>query len=408
MKKNSKKILIIMFFIVFFSVLNAHNVFASFSYKASIVVDHTKVPNADQTNFPVLVSGTYAGAGGVPDLRTVGNGGKVQNANGYDIQFFSDSGLTTRIPAERESYNATTGAVNFWVKKTLLTASNTTIYVAYGDASISTDPNADATYGKTSVWDGGYKAVYHLPDGTTPSFTDSTTNANNGVNTGTVATAGQIDGAVSLNGTNQYVQLPTSSSLNISGNITLEAWVYPTGSTNYQGIIVKSSSFNVRQYSYYLTIANTSSLFLGFGGSNVGAVTLSSPWVVNAWNDIVVTADGTNIKSYLNGALVNTTASALQASTSTTDVYLGWDNPALGFSLAGNIDEPRISNSIRDANWIATEYNNQNAPASFYTMGSETSNGSTVIKTIIGVVKASVKLVNGLVIASMKSFNGVQ
>src|SRR5208283_5056266 len=32
---------------------------AAFSHHRPIVIDHTKVPNTDRTNFPVLVSGTY-------------------------------------------------------------------------------------------------------------------------------------------------------------------------------------------------------------------------------------------------------------------------------------------------------------------------------------------------------------
>jgi hypothetical protein len=35
------------------------------------------------------------------------------------------------------------------------------------------------------------------------------------------------------------------------------------------------------------------------------------------------------------------------------------------------VDEFRISNSARSAAWIATEYNNQNAPAAFLSLGSQ-------------------------------------
>src|SRR5674476_1687799 len=181
MKKNifiqavKPTIILFIFFSIFWSI-NLNKVYASFGYKASITIDHTLVPNTDQTDFPILVSGTYTGAGGIPDLRTVGNGGKVQNANGYDIYFYSDSALTTRIPAERELYNASTGQIVFWVKSTVTTATNKVIYIGYGDSGISTDPNTDGTYGKTNVWDANYKGVWHLPNGTTLTADDSTGN----------------------------------------------------------------------------------------------------------------------------------------------------------------------------------------------------------------------------------------
>ena len=44
---------------------------AALVYQRMIVIDHTKVPNTDQGDFPVLISGTYS------YLATAGNGGKV-------------------------------------------------------------------------------------------------------------------------------------------------------------------------------------------------------------------------------------------------------------------------------------------------------------------------------------------
>src|SRR5579864_3505140 len=63
-----------------------------YSYSRAITIDHTKVPNTDQSNFPVLISGTYS------YLATTGNGGKVMNANGYDIIFTSDAGGLNPLP----------------------------------------------------------------------------------------------------------------------------------------------------------------------------------------------------------------------------------------------------------------------------------------------------------------------
>jgi hypothetical protein len=70
---------------------------ASFTFHRAITIDHTKVPNTDQNNFPVLISGTY------PFLATVANGGKVQSPSGYDIVFsidcVGDTSWTTRLKA---------------------------------------------------------------------------------------------------------------------------------------------------------------------------------------------------------------------------------------------------------------------------------------------------------------------
>jgi len=39
------------------------------------------------------------------------------------------------------------------------------------------------------------------------------------------------------------------------------------------------------------------------------------------------------------------------------------------FRFNGLLDELRVSNTARSANWIATEYNNQSNPAAFFSVG---------------------------------------
>src|SRR3990167_8867533 len=65
-----------------------------FLYSRSITIESDLVPST-QTDFPVLISGTYDGTGGTADLRTVGNGGKVENASGYDVGFYTNSDCST-------------------------------------------------------------------------------------------------------------------------------------------------------------------------------------------------------------------------------------------------------------------------------------------------------------------------
>jgi hypothetical protein len=64
-----------------------------YAYRRTITIDHTKAPNTNQSNFAVLISGTYS------YLGTVSTGGNVQNANGYDVIFTSDTGLML-VPPE--------------------------------------------------------------------------------------------------------------------------------------------------------------------------------------------------------------------------------------------------------------------------------------------------------------------
>src|SRR5471030_1636735 len=69
----------------------------------SLTIDHTKVANTDQNNFQVLVYITDS------TLRTVTNGGHVQNVKGYDTMFYSDKMATTPLIWEMESFDGITG-----------------------------------------------------------------------------------------------------------------------------------------------------------------------------------------------------------------------------------------------------------------------------------------------------------
>jgi hypothetical protein len=367
-----------------------------FNYSRSITIDHTKVGtvnNTDQTNFPVLVSLNNAA------LKDVAHGGKVQSANGYDIYFYSDSAFTTRIPAEIEKYDATNGILNAWVKVgTVSHTIDTTIYMAYGNAGISTDPNLDDTYGKTSVWDSNYKGVWHLPNGTSLSLGDSTSNALNLTNNGSYVTAvaGQIDGGANSPGTYSYATKASPGFTYTTGDtITIEAWikrVYVNASTYYPALALSKSggSTTVRNFE------------LDFNGGGVGETTSNSitvhyrnsadtAWTAfwhttadtdtTAWHHYAVTltfGTGSTIAIYKDGVALTTASQNGNATpiTAGVDTLYLLSADASEF-LGGSADEVRLSKGIaRSADWIATEYNNQSSPGnigspSFYTVSGE-------------------------------------
>jgi RHS repeat-associated protein len=338
-----------------------------YSYRSTITIDHTKVPNTDQTNFPVLISGTYS------NLATVANGGSVANANGHDIVFTSDTNGLNLLPFEQESYNPSTGAILYWVK--LPTASHTAdtvFYLFYGNSSIVTDQS-----NKTAVWDGNYQGVWHLPNGSSLAATDSTSNGNNGTITGSTATGGLMDGAASFSGSGQYIDVGNQPSLQITGNaITLETWV-KTSEVNpaqYERILVKETPGNADPYAVYVLCRLAGSNGVDFGiatggaGSAVGVQSVSS-LTMGAWTHVVGTYDGSNLKIYLNGNLENQVSETGNIASTSQNVVLGADTAARIEYLNGSIDEARISNIARSADWIATEYHNQSSPSTFHAVG---------------------------------------
>ena len=330
----------------------------SWTNRKAITIDHTKVSGASSlTNFPMLFSVTDA------NLKTVANGGSVGKADGTDI-LFTDSSGTLKINHELESYNPATGQVLAWVQVPALSpAADTVMYIYYGNAAAADQQN------KTGVWDSNYKAVWHVPDGTTLSLVDSTGNANNGTNHGATATSGQMDGAANLNGAS-YVDAGNGASLGISSSITISGWVkYASAAfTAWEALVTKGDS----SYRLHLcgSCATANAFTFGMNGPT-GIVDLVSNVVPTPgiFYYVVATYDGITQKIFINGSLNRSQSRSGLISSNSYNVGLGANLQVGGRLLNGVLDEVRISNTARSADWIFTEFTNQNSPGSFLTEG---------------------------------------
>jgi len=344
-------------------------------FKRSITLDQ---PASDLTDFPVLFSGTYT------YLKTVANGGKVVNANGYDIVFYSDAGLTTMLKFERVTWDASTGTCEFWIKiPTLTSASATVIYLAYGNSAIVSDQQ-DAV----NVWTNSYQGVWHLPDGTTLTANDS-----KGVNNGTLvntptATAGKIDGAANIvRASNQYIDVGNDASLQITGNLTIECWVNFTTNTLTHELVAKDNNTGGRAYNldHFAAAGNFNFRFYINGGAGSNVIVSTNTISTGAWYHIVgvYNTSGT-LDIYFNGVsdATQVTGAATSIPSATANVWIGRRQFAGSEdNFNGKMDEVRISNVSRSAVYIATSYSNQNDPVNFYSIGAElnTSRRSAII-----------------------------
>jgi RHS repeat-associated protein len=349
------------------TVNQAQCVSSGYSYQRAITIDHTKVPNTDQTNFPFLFNTTD------PAFATIANGGHVTSSTGNDIIFSTDPNGLTKLDHELEEYNPVTGQVIAWVRLPVLSHStNTVLYVFYGNASITASQQ-----NPTGVWDSNYMGVWHVANnGGQLSLVDSTSNANNATNNGATTTTGQIDGGMQTNGST-YAALGTPASLaNLAqGNATFSAWVN-SATGNSGAILGKNGTDGNAGWSMGLDYNNI--VWFTVGGYNFQLSSLR-PTSNGAWSYVTVTLDQTasqngKVTIYVNGSPSGTGTGVDGQTTddSSETAYLA--NAACGNfcgSLNGSTDEFRVSNVVRSPDWIATEFNNQNSPAVFYSVSSE-------------------------------------
>jgi hypothetical protein len=151
-----------------------------------------------------------------------------------------------------------------------------------------------------------------------------------------------LDWALMFTGTNSgKIEIPHTSDLLLSNSFTLSAWIYPLGfRTNYwENTIVSKET-------------NASGFALNVGGNGQGRIVIySDGWkeavapvgsvVLNRWQHIVGTYDGTSIKFYVDGILKATTQVGALA-TFTGSLYIGETSAWGGREFNGGIDEVQI------------------------------------------------------------------
>ena len=312
-------------------------------YRKQVTIDHTKVSGgADLADFPFLLN-----------LNSDADLVAHAQASGNDILFTSADG-TTKLSHEIEAYTSATGALVAWVKVPIVSASvDTVVYLYYGNAGASNQQNP------TAVWDSHYHGVWHLKENGTLA-SDSTSNANNAT-TGTLPTqtAGQIGNGQSFNGTTQTIGIPDAASLNIPTNGTFSVW-FKLGDLRQSDLFEKGGNGG---YAAWQDATNF------WWGPQYGTV---AQWAVA--NGVLATGqwyrlDGVSQaglqKLYLNGSLI---AQSTQIFNFLNPGPLQFGNGVDGF-FKGSLDELRISDVVRSAGWIATEYNSQVSPGTFATLG---------------------------------------
>lgn len=337
----------------------------------TITIDPAQVVGAsDLSDFPMLFTGTFAW------LKTTANGGSVTDAEGDDIVYTSDAGCTTNLKFEREAFNGSDGFVTDWIKiPTLSTSVSTVIYQCFGKAAITTfqgDPE--------NVWDSNYKAVYHMkedPAGSAPQMLDSTANNNDltAISDPTQDLTSQFNGGLSFDGT-AAASKTQNASINDLSTITVSAWMNPTtfGSGG-QGRIIDKTQSGTTGF-FVAIIASEANLRFVRLGATVLWETGNSSIATGTWASIAITYDYSNNANdpifYKNGSAISSTE-LIGPPVSTTpndgsnDLIVG-DRTAADRGFSGDMDELRISSTVRSADWVATEHNNQSTPSTFYTV----------------------------------------
>ena len=164
-------------------------------------------------------------------------------------------------------------------------------------------------------------------------------------NAGTVSgaswtTSGRYGGALSFDGENDWVTVADAASLDLTGSLTLEAWVKADANGSVWRTVLMKEQLGGLTYGLY-SDTNTGK---PSGNVNVGAeldARAASELPLNAWTHLAVTYDGSALKLFMNGKEVGSRAVSGSLATSAGALRLGgngvWDE-----WFDGVIDEVRV------------------------------------------------------------------
>jgi len=326
----------------------------SWNYRQAINISNTV---GDLTKYQVRL-----------DLNSTNVGSNFNwSNNGSDIRFTNstDDELNFWI----EDWNSTGQEAIIWVNVTSLpNNTNTTIYMYYGNSEASSASDVNSTF--IRVIDGAQpvKGSWHFDENSGTTAYDTSGNDNDGTITGASWTDGKFDKALSFDGNDDYVDVPDSASLDITGSFSLEAWIIQDSQTSDKAILSKhGTSSSTRTYGLCVssdTASTPNALMVFFYDSSGNDHTVSETSPIDrtdGWHHIVGVYDGNTLYLYIDGSLVNSQEiGSYTVNTNDNSLriggFTGYTTPYL---WNGDIDEVRIyKDKALNSTEISDLYNN--------------------------------------------------
>jgi len=308
---------------------------------------------ATLTNFPVMVKlGSHIAGFDY---------GSFLSVDGHDLRFWTNS-LRTGAEVKYEIEEWDTGGTSYvWVQVPAL-AHDDSIWASWGDPTYS----SQETYTTNGdVWSADFDAVFHLnetvtDEQTTGVYDDSSPNDNDGAQTRTGVGTGVIAQCASFDGNGDFIRVANESDYDFIDTITASAWVQvDTWNSIYQMFITKgvdAAGWDVRRVNNEETI----SLCLQNQNKRGGATSVGN----GQWHHIAATyrQSPVDARVYIDGQLyfVDPSPPATVGQNNDPLQISGRDtNNNNWLKHRGLIDEVRVSQTYRSADWIWACWMNQ-------------------------------------------------
>jgi biopolymer transport protein ExbB len=279
--------------------------------------------------------------------------------DGSDLRFVAADQRTV-LPHEIEAWHPG-GTSVAWVRLSALgpDAAIEPAWMYYGNAG-ATPPAATG-----SVWDDGFRLVYHLADVGGRRVRDASPRGRHGEKVSPAnpcPVAGRLGGAQAFDGLGDFVDTGERGDL---PRWTVEAWVRGTEAPK----LGKAAGPVMRQNNYQLCWDHFQAESVAVASARFGEAWRIAPFGPMAgatWYYLAATYDGQTLRAYRDGALVSETPAAGAPDPSPEAALLGRHAQYPDAFFRGTLDEVRLSAVARPEAWIAAQHRSMtDALASF-------------------------------------------
>jgi len=244
--------------------------------------------------------------------------------------------------------------------------------VSWNSVSWNSSEGGGAIQGSCSdVSNHGLIGHWRLNESNGTSVADASGNKNIGATVGgaTRTSAGRINGAILLDGSNDAVTIPSSASLNdLANQLTISTWIYrTTAKTGWQDIVTRQYGSG-SQDQFSLGIKGNTYYFIVNTANNGPQTLMAGTNKVNEWVHIAGVYDGSTMKLYVDGNLLSTATDITgNVRTDNKPLYFGGgangiDPNTLSMFVAGLIDDVRVYKRALSAAEIKTIANGPTNP----------------------------------------------
>jgi len=204
-------------------------------------------------------------------------------------------------------------------------------------------------------------ASWNFDEGSGTVAYDGTANNNDGTLGGGTAAyepswvEGKHGGALSFDGVDDYVDCGNDESLNITDEITIEAWVKMAGAAEQNKRIIEKGTWDVGGYRL-VQIYDTTVMSWDVKTTSERKELKGGSLSTNVWHHVVGTYENGNQKLYYDGNLNTEYGLTGTIISVATDFNIG-SNTIHGECFNGSIDDVRIYNYARTPEQILQDYN---------------------------------------------------